>query len=135
MYNLEIEKKQRRKLIAITLCMVAVIVVLIVAIALVVAGKSSNKPAISDAEAGEFSLVDDSAKTEEKKTETEAKTETKAEASTIGKISTQTKPEAAPTEIATSVPSTGPEDLLPVALLLGALTTGVSALALNKRKI
>ena len=133
MYNLEIEKKQRRKLIAITLCMVAVIVVLIVAIALVVAGKSSNKPAISDAEAGEFSLVDDSTKTEEKKTE--AKTETKTEASTIGKISTQTKPEAAPTEIANSVPSTGPEDLLPVALLLGALTTGVTALALNKRKI
>ena len=124
MNNLEIEKKQRQKLITIVASMVAVILLLVTAIAVVALGKNDEQ---SDAntENGEFSIIDegegkDDLATEEKKTEAK-----------VVKISTQT---TAKLETEDILPETGATDLLPLALVLGGLTAGVAAFAVNKHE-
>lgn len=124
MDNLEIEKKQKQKLITIVISMVTVILLLVTAIAVVALGKNDEQ-GNADAENGEFSIIDegegkDDLATKEKKTEAK-----------VVKISTQTTMGPGIEDV---LPETGATDLLPLALILGVLTTGATALAMNKRE-
>lgn len=153
MYNQgEIEVKTRRKLLGFTAGFVAVIAALIVAIVVVTATKSDRETVGmvgDDSDKSSFSLGEswvedeatDKAETQETAPEsatTEApsaeSTETEDNKPTIGRISTKTaaesaasasksETESAAAETVASLPSTGPVDLLPMALLLGILTT------------
>ena len=129
MYNLEIEKKQRRKVVAIASATVALILLLIVAIVVVATSKSSRQNIGGDNN-GSFSIVE-SEKAEEK---AEAKTEEKKEEKPAT-VAESSKPQAAatPATATSKMPSTGPEDLMPLAVLLGGLTTAGTAV-LVKRK-
>ena len=140
MYNLEIEKKQRHKLIIIAISMVIVIVLLIVAIVAVATGKSGKK-SIGGTGNGEFAIVSEDAestekteaKTEQETKETEAKTED-TKSATVGAISTKTVETTTVTSTSKSLPDTGPADLLPLAATLGLMTAGATALVMKKRE-
>lgn len=123
MTNLKIEKKQKRSLITTAISMVVVIVLLVVAIVVVALDKNGDQ-GIVGIENGEFTIVSDEQKTTETKAE-ESKRETK-----VVTITTDAT-KAAEKE---TLPQTGAEDLLPLALVLGVLTTGATALALHKRE-
>lgn len=123
MTNLKIEKKQKRNLITTAISMVVVIVLLVVAIVVVALDKNGDQ-GIVGIENGEFTIVSDEQKTTETKAE-ESKKETK-----VVTITADTT-KAAEKE---TLPQTGAEDLLPLALVLGVLTTGATALALHKRE-
>ena len=123
MTNLEIEKKQKRSLITTAISMVVVIVLLVVAIIVTALDKKSEQ-GIVGIENGEFTIVSDEQKTEETKAE-EPKKETK-----VVTITT----DAAKAAEKETLPQTGAEDLLPLALTLGVLTTGAAALVLHKRE-
>lgn len=128
MYNMEIEKKQKHKLAAIVIGMVIVIVLLVVAIVIVTTNKSTQTNVISETESNEFLIDNNEAKTETKPEETKTETVTKKETK-VETISTKT------TKNTEKMPATGPVDLLPIAIVLGLMTTGVTAFAMNKRKM
>ena len=117
MTNLEIETKQRQKLIVIAAGM-AIIVVLLVGAIIMVACNKKNDHGITGIENGEFTIVGDEQKTEEPKAD-----------------STTTINDDAKDSQTESLPATGATDLLPLALILGVLTTGATALAMNKREV
>ncbi len=124
MYNLEIEKKQKHKLITIVISMVIVIILLVVAIVAVTTNKSNQAGIIGENENDDFSIITSEPKPEED-TKKEVKTETKV--STVETLSTKT------TKTESKLPETGPIDLLPIAVVLGLLTSGATAFAMNKR--
>ena len=158
MYNLEIEKKQRYKLIAIAASLMIVIVFLVVAIVVVTNGKA-GKNNIGGIDNGEFAMVegDENAKSEEvvegadngeateaENTETES---TESEnGSVIGAISTEisegnensaaesTPKEESSAETTDHLPKTGAEDLLPIALMLGMFTIWATSAVMAKRE-
>ena len=133
-YQGEAEKKERRKIIAVATAAVVLILILIVAI-IVVATKKSAKSNISDAQNSAFELSE----SDDKKTETE-KTEDKKDESqnNVGNLSnnaTVANNNDVPAVVAgADIPSTGPEDVLPVALILGALVAYGSSAILAKRE-
>lgn len=122
MTNLEIEKKQRKNLITTAISMLVVIVLLVVAI-IVTALDKKNEQGIVGIENGEFTIVSEEQKTEETKT---AEPEKETKVVTIKTDSKATEKE--------TLPQTGAEDFLPLALALGTLTTGATALVLHKRE-
>lgn len=127
MTNLEIETKQRQKLIVIAAGM-AIIVVLLVGAIIMVACNKKNDHGITGIENGEFTVVGDEQKTEEPKVEESKTEEPKAD-------STTTINDDAKDSQTENLPATGATDLLPLALILGVLTTGATALAMNKREV
>ena len=129
-YQGEIEKKDRRKVIMIATAIVAVVLVLIVAIIVVATRKSSTAGNVGGNENASFA-IDETAKKDEAKEETEeeSKESTEVVAVTPAEPTTSVAP--------SNIPTTGPEDILPTALALGALTTAGTAYALSftsKRK-
>ena len=149
MYNtLETEKKQKHKLLAIAGVMLAVIIVLIAGIIVIANGKTTKKTIGSDEQGSEFAITE----SESKKTDTSKKTST-TEESTSKKTSETTSTDESKTKSSSStttsksgddssasaktaetMPKTGPEDLVPIALVLGMLTTVVTAVAMHKRE-
>ena len=122
-YQSEEDKKARRKLITIAISTVALILILIVAIVVV----SIKKPATPVA-TGETTAFEEEPK-EENLTEEKPKEETKTNQITIEPTI------SAPivTETVTTMPTTGPEDFLSAALLLGSLTTFLTSAYLAKK--
>ncbi len=114
MNNLEIEKKQRGKLISIIVSMVVVIALLVTAVAMVAIEKANKKEADEIGDNG-FTILDDNKNTETKKEQ---------KVTTITKISTETSE---------SLPTTGATDLTPLAFGLGAITTAATAIVMKKR--
>lgn len=123
-YQGEIEKKDRRKVILIATAIVVVVLILIAAIIVVATKKSGNN--VGGNENATFSI--DNNKEEEKKEEEKP-------ATSVGSVSTTTaKVETPVNNTSDSIPSTGPEDILPVALALGCLTTAGTAYAMSCKK-
>lgn len=146
-YQGEVDKKERRKIIAVATISVIIILSLIVAI-VVVATKKSAKSDISDAQNSAFELIESEDKTEDKtenKTEenktadktTENKEAKQESVKEIGDLTTKQNQVSKTTNAAATsadMPNTGPEDVLPIALILGALVTYLSSRALAKRE-
>lgn len=124
MYNLEIEKKQRRKVVLIASAMVAVILLLIVAIVVVATNKSTG-PNVGGIDNAEFVITGNA----DEKTPETPKADTKTDTTVAASNSTASKS----AEKAEDLPSTGPEDLAPLALALGGLTTAGVALVMKRQ--
>lgn len=146
MYNLENEKKQKRKLFAIAGVMVAVILVLIAGI-MVVANSKSQKREIASTNNAEFSIVDaeepktDKSATSDAETKEDDQTkeskdssEAKEISDSLAKVVAAEKERVANknAETATALPNTGATDLTVLALVLGALTTVVAMVLMKK---
>jgi len=142
-YQGEVDKKERRKIIAVATISVIIILSLIVAI-VVVATKKSAKSGISDAQNSAFELIESEDKAEEKTEEdktadkvTENKEAKQESVKEIGDLTTKQNQVSKTTNTAATsadMPNTGPEDVLPIALILGALVTYLSSRALAKRE-
>ena len=134
-YQDEAEKKERRRLITFAVTTVVLILILIVAI-VVVATKKAGSNKVTEGVNSEFIFAEENTneseteKTEEKTTETE---ENKS-SETVGTLSTTTNDAPVVISGASDLPTTGPEDLLPLALVLGALTTFGASAAMAKRE-
>ena len=146
MYNLENEKKQKRKLFAIAGVMVAVILVLIAGI-MVVANNKSQKREIASTNNAEFSIVDaEEPKTDEsapsdaetkeddQTKESKGSSEAKEISDSLAKVVAAEKERVANknAETTTVLPNTGATDLTVLALVLGVLTTGVAMVLMKK---
>jgi len=142
MYN-ETEKKERRKIIAIIIATVVLILALVAAIVITATSKSRRN--VGEGENSSFVIADEyiTGKKEEEsenksEEETKSSEEDSAKASDLGKISTESDEKAIDSAPAvssvSSLPETGAEDLLPLALLLGATTTFATSLVMNKIK-
>lgn len=126
MYNFnEADKKARRKVIGITTAIVVVILALVVAIIVVATNKSNN----TVEEGAAFTL--DEKPAEADKAATTIVESPVSEGVSVGSTVINATP--ATTETTDTVASTGPEDLLPLALSAGAATTAGLAFILNKR--
>ena len=121
-YQGEIEKKDRQKVIMIATAIVAVVLILVVAI-IVVATRKTGGDSVGG-ENNEPIAVEETPKTEEKANDPSTE-------KTTVPVSTKTT-EAQAT--ATAVPDTGPEDLLPLALVLGVLTTAGTAYIMSRKQ-
>lgn len=133
----ELDKKERRKIIAAATVTTALILILLVAI-IVVATKKSSQASVSEPENVAFELTESEEETTEKNAE--EKTET------IGVISTEQSEtkveetientEVITTELAISeeLPTTGAEEILPIAILLGAFVAYLSSAVLAKKE-
>lgn len=149
-YQEETDKKERRKIIAIATAAVVIILILIVAI-IVVATKKTTKT-VSVTENSNTEVVIDENKDEntgeaektenaENKENTENKVVENKEsgATTIGNLSTDTnkqseaKASSTTTERSNNMPTTGPEEYLPIALMAGMLVAYLSSRVLAKR--
>ena len=121
-YQSEEDRKARRKIITIAISTVVLILILIVAIVVVSVKQSSPK---SSEQVTTFEVVEsdepEANKSEEKKANTQ-----------FSQITTKTTTPVV-TETASSVPTTGPEDFLPIALILGALTAFITSTHLAKK--
>ncbi|MDO4507909.1 MAG: hypothetical protein Q4B65_00750 [Candidatus Saccharibacteria bacterium] len=118
MYNYnEVEKKERRKIISITVAIVALILVLLVAIIVV-----ATRREVSD------NIVSGDGNTEFVITEGEESSEAETEASAVETVSSEIV-ESTPVvlETETVIAQTGPEDVLPIAVVLGVLTAAGTA--------
>ena len=123
MYNYnEVEKRERRRIISVAVAAAVLILVLIVAI-IVVATKKTPSENVGGSENTSFvgTIEEEEAKDEE---------------TVVGTISTETTPVQTPTSsvVTENIPDTGPEDLLPIALMLGALTAYITTLVMKKRQ-
>ena len=144
-YQEEADKKERRKIIAVATAAVALILILLVAI-IVVATKKARPVVTSEGENTSFEISENTEDTESTNTtSTEETVET--EDVIVAGFSTETetseakdevKEEAAATESAAtvgnadSVVDTGPEEILPLALVAGTLTTYLYSAKLAK---
>lgn len=129
MYNVDTEKKERRKVVIFAGVTVALILALIVAIVVVATNKSSRKN-IGGTDNASFTISENSEVKDEP-----VKTETKAEPKPTTTVSTKTETRAASaSETVSNMPNTGPEDFLPVAVALGSLTTAGSAYIMSKKR-
>ena len=125
-YQTDIEKKERRRIILITIAAAALILILLIAIIVVAANKSSKKDDVATQTNSAFEYKEED-KTEEKK---EEKTETeKKEDKTV--ISTDTAPVA--NVVSDDMPNTGPEEILPLAIMLGLGAAYVSSYVISKK--
>ena len=136
-YQEEAEKKERRKIIAVATAAMVIILVLIVAI-IVVATKKSNKTSVGGDDNAAFTIAEGT-ETEESESEPESKPEEETEP-VVGTITTENAPAETPVVVAelpaetnTSMPSTGPEDVLPVALMAGLLVAYLSSRKLTNK--
>lgn len=126
-YNEVDDKKERRKIISIATAVAVLILVLVVAIIVVATGKSTGKNLGGDENAS-FVI-------EETTEESESSESEESEGSTLGTITTDTVVVEKPTtdKAPEAMPDTGPADLLPIALLLGGLTTAGTTVLMRKR--
>ncbi|MBQ9018009.1 hypothetical protein IJ118_03025 [Candidatus Saccharibacteria bacterium] len=129
MYNQgEIETKERRKVVLFAAATAAVILALIVAIVVVATNKANRNAEVSTTDKASFSIEESGEKSEGDKNESTVGT-----VSTKASTATTAKPATTTTATATDLPSTGPEDLLPLAVSLGGLTTAASAFIVKRR--
>lgn len=134
MYNYnEVEKRERRRIISVAVAAAVLILVLIVAI-IVVATKKTPSENVGGSENTSFVLEGSESTEEEEGTVEEEKSD--SEETVVGTISTETTPVQTPTSsvVTENIPDTGPEDLLPIALMLGALTAYITTLVMKKRQ-
>ncbi len=157
------DKKERRKIIAVATIAIAIILILIVAI-IVVATKKSARSNVGVAEPAETSQVAEQTADKETDNKSETSTDNKSDASVdnksssesaestggagIGNLSTDSTVSAnssttsgasatasgAKTETSSNLPSTGPEDLLPIALIAGTLVAYLYSRKLAKNE-
>ena len=128
-YQEEADKKERRKIIAVATAAVALILILLVAI--IVVATKKTRPSVSTGENTTFEISE----TTESEDTTVATEEVETESSILGGFSTETEEteetesedETTETTVAVETTSdiadTGPEEILPLALVLGSLTT------------
>ncbi len=160
-YQNEAEKKQRQKLIAVATIAVSIIVLLIVAIIVVAIKKSSHSDEIVSGSIAEPQEVEsheeggkvlDSLSASESKTDSDSdKNNQKPTSSGLGLISSEIASNGTsssssshdtdsedenPVELPAddNLPTTGPQDVLPIAIMAGLLTTCVSSAVLAKRE-
>ena len=128
-YQTDVEKKERRRIIMISIAAAALILILLIAIIVVAAHKSSKNNDISKQTYSAFEKKEDTniEKKKEEKTEVEVKTEEKTEDKPV--ISTETTTSTANSDM----PNTGPEEVLPLALVLGLGTTYAASAVMAKR--
>ncbi len=119
----EVEKKSHRKVISIAVAVTVLILVLVTAI-IVVATTRNDGGEVAEGENAEFVI------------EGEAAEEGADAGNTLGTITTEETVEEAteeveqPAETVTTITQTGPEEVLPMAILLGVLTmVGTAAFA------
>ena len=148
MYS-EIEKKERRKIIGISIILAVVILFLVVAIVVVATSKTNKTNVGGDSNATlsiaeETESKDNESKTEEK---TETKTENKSDSNSSDNKSSDSK-SSSKTTVTTkttnntvsvsndskSLPDTGPEDFFPIALMSGALVAYIASEIMAKRQ-
>ena len=135
-YQGEVEKNDRRKIITVATAIVVVVLILVVAI-IVVATRKSGGENIGGNDNASFAIEDDKDGNESEggenteNREAEGKKEEEQPASVAETIVVSTKPATSTAETATEVPTTGPADVLPMALGLGSLTTAGTAYALS----
>lgn len=113
----EVEKKSRRKVISIAVAVTVLILVLVTAI-IVVATTRNDGGEVAEGENAEFVI------------EGEAAEEGADAGNTLGTITTEETVEeevVLPAETVTTITQTGPEEVLPMAILLGVLTMAGTA--------
>lgn len=140
MYNTDVDKKERQKIIAIATATAGLILALVIAIIVVAVQRPSEN--LGGEENGSFSIsegTEDQKPAEDEKPEESEGSESEDEGSKLGEISTKpetTVPEV-PGESTTDkmpeeITSTGPADVLPMALMLGVLTSVATAAVMKK---
>lgn len=145
------DKKQRTRIIAVATAVAVVILLLIVAIIVTATNKAAKNTSKGDDVAAEASAEKDldrsgraeGTDTEEgksgtignisTKTESDAKNDDNAEKANTA-TSSEDKTDAAVSADASAMPTTGPMDVWPIALILGATTMCVSSFAMAKRE-
>ncbi len=140
------DKKQRTRIIAIATFVAVVILLLIVAI-IVTASNKAAKNTISNIDTATPVVEEVSVEKEGGKSEGDSPIGTiSTETAEEGKAQTESTPENTPSasvsigatviaaESTDKMPTTGPLDTLPIALLLGATTMCVSSFAMAKRE-
>lgn len=148
-YQNEVEKKERRKIIAGATIAVALILVLIIAIIVVAVKKSGHSNDVANETNTSFELEETASSAEE--TEVQDKNEEQIESdeqtteSLVGAISSektsssdeQDNEETEDLSIITNtneeMPTTGPEEILPIAVLAGMIVTYSYSAILAKR--
>ena len=140
MYNqVQAEKKERRKIIAVATIAVAIILILIAAIVVVATRKTARNGASNGNTAVQ---VDSNEKKDENKSEESNPKESESDNPMMGELSTttETKEETKPTNSVAAessdspIPTTGPEDYLPIALMAGMLVTYLTSRKLAKEE-
>lgn len=117
--NAELEKKDRRKVIIIATATVVLILALIVAI-IVVATNKTSRPNVGGEDNSSF-VIENTSKPE--KTEVVSNTKAAEPAKTTTPVTTK----------AEEMPSTGPEDILPLALVLGMIATVATSAVITRK--
>ena len=137
MYS-ETEKKERRKII--TIIVVTVVLILALLVAIVVTATGKHKTNIGEGNNSAF-MIDGENKAGETSADNEGDDASGAgsDIANLGEISTgsdtsDTDDDAPEVSSVSDLPSTGAEDLLPLALVLGAITTLATSLAMAKRE-
>ena len=128
-YQTDVEKKERRRIILISIATAILILVLLVAIIVVAAHKSArsgDEEIANQTNSGTFDYKEEN-KTEDKKDEKTETTQTESKPV----ITTDTAP--AVTSTVSDMPTTGPEDILPLAILLGLGATFVTSYIMSKK--
>ena len=138
-YQEELNKKERHKIIAVATVALTLILALIVAI-IVVATKKSDRTSVVNEENVAFEMTDENKEETKKNKEEENKniglfsTDKKEEKEEEQKEEKKETVSETPAVIASDdMPSTGPEDILPVALLIGMIVAYTSSAVLVKR--
>ena len=126
MYNVETEKKERRKVVIFAGVTVALILALIVAIVVV----ATNKAPVENLGGNDNSAFTISE--EKKDATTESKTESKTSSKSTSTATAKTSPVATSATSSSSLPDTGPEDLTVLAGTLGVLTTAGTAMVMRR---
>lgn len=122
------EKKQRSRVIAVATSLAVVIVLLVVAIIVTATNKTSSEEEVISADTeletndSPIAKQEDNSSDKNKASDTATKT-TEKSSKTAAKVETVSK-----------LPTTGPVDMLPIALVLGMLTTGATYFAMAKRE-
>lgn len=122
LYGQQNNSQKIRFIIVTSIVAIVVLGIAVWAIVALVSGKNKNSTAKVDTGAVQE-------QTDNKQKETEKKTSDTTTESTTVVIPTKTQTVEAPKE---DIPSTGPEEFLPIALVLGALTTYIGSIKLAK---
>ena len=130
MYNIEADKKERRKVVIFAGATVALILALIVAIVVVATNKSTRNVGGNDN--ASFTISEATEKTDEKAEEKKEEKISNSSKATVGTVTTKSAP-ATTASTVTSMPDTGPADLMLLATGMGGLTTAGVAIAMKKR--
>ncbi len=133
-YQDEAEKKERRRLITFAIATVVLILILIIAIVVVATKKVGSKDTSKDVNTSVVAVDENSSSEETASGDIGTLSTETIEADKTAESTKTTDAPVINVVASPDIPTTGPEDLLPVALVLGALTAFSASAVMAKRE-